>query len=64
MIFNVEQSEYVPDFTTVAGVRVLVHDQKRTPFPEEDGVDIPLGFSTSIGLRMASFLQSPSFLLV
>ena len=32
MIFNVEQTEYVPDFTTVAGVRVLVHDQKRTPF--------------------------------
>ena len=54
MIFNVEQSEYVPDFTTVAGVRVLVHDQRRTPFPEEDGVDIPPGFSTSSGLRMAS----------
>ena len=54
MIFNVEQEEYIADMTTVAGVRILVHDQKRTPFPEEDGINIPLGFSTSIGMRMVN----------
>ncbi len=58
VIFNVQQDEYIPELTEKAGVRVLVHDQERTAFLEEDGIDIPVGFSTAIGIRMVRFVYA------
>ena len=34
-----------------AGVRVVVHDQVKMPFPEEEGVLAQPGFMTSIGVQ-------------
>ena len=52
IVFNIEQSEYIADLTQTAGVRVLIHDQKRSPFPEEEGIDISPGYATSVGITM------------
>ena len=52
LILNVEQHEYVGELSDLAGARVLVHNQTKSPFPEEDGIDVPVGAATSVGLRM------------
>ena len=48
---NVEQNEYLPNITAKAGVRVVIHPQTQFPFPEDVGVDVSVGMSTSIGLK-------------
>ena len=48
---NIEQAEYLPNITSKAGVRVAVHPQSHFPFPEDVGVDVSVGMSTSIGLK-------------
>ena len=34
------------------GIRVLVHDQNTMPFPEDEGIAVAVGMSTSIGIQM------------
>ncbi|XP_048876279.1 amiloride-sensitive sodium channel subunit gamma-like [Brienomyrus brachyistius] len=46
----IQQTEYVRDITHSAGIRLLVHDQHATPFPEDEGVNIPPGTETDIGI--------------
>ena len=37
--------------TDEAGVRVVLTDQSRMPFPFDEGFSIPTGFATSIGIK-------------
>ncbi|KAL4609327.1 amiloride-sensitive sodium channel subunit gamma-like [Arapaima gigas] len=46
----IQQIEYVRDITHSAGIRLLVHNHLATPFPEDEGVNIPPGTETDIGI--------------
>ncbi|XP_063289571.1 amiloride-sensitive sodium channel subunit gamma-2-like [Pelobates fuscus] len=46
----IEQIEYVRDITHAAGIRLLIHDQTQMPFPEDEGVNVPPGAETDIGM--------------
>ncbi len=48
---NIEQEEYLENITAKAGVRVIIHPQTHVPFPEDVGVDVSVGMSTSIGIK-------------
>ncbi|XP_064620615.1 amiloride-sensitive sodium channel subunit alpha-like [Lineus longissimus] len=61
LVLNVEQYEYVKSLTPEAGVRVVVHQPKEMPFPEDEGFVVSPGFATMVGLRqrMITRLQAP-----
>ena len=46
----INQKEY-SRLTDEAGVRVVLTDQARMPFPFDEGFSVPTGFSTSVGIR-------------
>ena len=55
MVLNIMQDEYIESQGAEAGARVVVHDQTRVPFPEDEGSLARTGMLTSIGLqRVAS----------
>jgi hypothetical protein len=51
MVVNINQDEYVKEVGDTAGIRMVVHAQNRMPFPEDEGITVSPGHSTSIGLR-------------
>ena len=57
----IELNEYMASFSKRAGLKVVVHEANRVPFPDKDGVSVSAGFSTEIGMRMVwvhcTFLQ-------
>ena len=54
LILNIDQDEYVRQVVDTAGVRLVVHPQSRMPFPEDEGVTVSPGRSTSIGLKQVT----------
>lgn len=46
----INQGEYVR-LTDEAGVRVVLSDQARMPFPFDEGFSVPTGFATSVGIK-------------
>ena len=54
MILNINQEEYTELSGDMAGIRLVVHAQERMPFPEDEGITISPGHSTSIGMRQVS----------
>ncbi|XP_078379821.1 acid-sensing ion channel 2-like isoform X1 [Oculina patagonica] len=46
----IDQGEYT-SLTDEAGVRVVLTDQSRMPFPFDEGFSVPTGFSTSVGVK-------------
>ncbi|XP_071981568.1 epithelial sodium channel subunit gamma-like [Engystomops pustulosus] len=57
----IQQIEYVKDMTHSAGIRLLIHDQAQMPFPEDEGVNVPPGAETDIGMMKVHIdrLKSP-----
>ncbi|XP_045182436.2 amiloride-sensitive sodium channel subunit alpha-like [Mercenaria mercenaria] len=47
---NIEQDEYIAALSADAGVRITIHPRGIYPFPEDEGISIPPGFKTSIGI--------------
>ncbi|ESO09376.1 hypothetical protein HELRODRAFT_168357 [Helobdella robusta] len=52
IIFNVEQDEYIGEVTQYAGLRVVVHDPKKMPFPDDEGILVPPNALTHIGVQL------------
>ena len=48
---NVRQHDYTAQSGDTAAIRIVIHPQRRMPFPEDEGVNISPGFSTSIGIK-------------
>ncbi|KAM4675997.1 epithelial sodium channel subunit beta-like [Discoglossus pictus] len=46
----IEQEEYIKSLSTAAGLRVVLHGQGKMPFPEDEGVNIPPGQESDIGV--------------
>ena len=57
MILNVDQADYVTQGDDMAGIRMVVHEQGSMPFPEDEGLALNPGQSTSIGLRQVTILN-------
>nr|XP_033816173.1 amiloride-sensitive sodium channel subunit alpha-like isoform X2 [Geotrypetes seraphini] len=57
----IQQIEYIRGMTHAAGIRLLIHDQSQMPFPEDEGVNIPPGAETDIGMMKVHIkrLKSP-----
>ena len=47
----IETAQYVPEVSQAAGARIVIHNQGEMPFPDEDGINLVPGFSTSVGVR-------------
>ena len=47
----IESLAYVPQLSQTAGARIVIHNQGDMPFPDEEGINLVPGFSTSIGVR-------------
>ena len=54
MIINIDQANYVKDAGETAGIRLVVHGGERMPFPEDEGITVSPGHSTSLGLQKVS----------
>ncbi|KAM9311649.1 epithelial sodium channel subunit alpha-like [Gastrophryne carolinensis] len=46
----IEQNEYIRGLSTAAGLRVVLHGQGKMPFPEDEGVNVPPGQESDIGI--------------
>jgi hypothetical protein len=51
LILNVNQDEYISEGDDAAGMRLVVHEPLRMPFPEDEGLAINPGQTTSIGMQ-------------
>ncbi|XP_077977483.1 degenerin unc-8-like [Glandiceps talaboti] len=51
LTLHLEQSEYTALYGQAAGIRVLIHSQNETAFPEDKGIGISPGTYTYMGLR-------------
>ncbi|ESO09375.1 hypothetical protein HELRODRAFT_168356 [Helobdella robusta] len=60
--FNVEQNEYIETSET-AGLRVLIHDPQRMPFPEDEGFLVATNALTHVAVEVVCFVRG-NFLLV
>jgi len=54
ILVNIDQENYVKDAGETAGIRIVVHNGDRMPFPEDEGMTVSPGHSTSIGLQKVS----------
>jgi hypothetical protein len=52
---NIEQDQYVEGLSEEAGVNVIIHNARQMPFPYDEGITVPPGFSTSIAMRKVRF---------
>ncbi|KAL5016079.1 hypothetical protein ScPMuIL_005668 [Solemya velum] len=52
LTLNIEPEEYVTNFATGYGIRLVLHEPGTYPFPLEEGLTMSTGYETSIGLRM------------
>lgn len=57
MIFNVNQSDYLPYVSDEAGVRLLVNPHGVPLSLERNGISVATGFRTSIALRQVKILS-------
>jgi len=48
---SIGQNDYVKEAGDTAGLRLIVHPAERLPMPEDEGLTISPGHTTSIGLR-------------
>ena len=55
-----ETHEYLPELTDTAGIVVVLHDQNNMPLPDEEGILIPPGFETRLGVRRVSLVMFES----
>ncbi|XP_039631297.1 amiloride-sensitive sodium channel subunit gamma-2-like [Polypterus senegalus] len=46
----IEQEEYFQQLSHAAGLRLVIHDQKDMPFPEDDGVNVPPGQEADVAI--------------
>ncbi|XP_053382877.1 degenerin unc-8-like [Mercenaria mercenaria] len=56
---NIEQDEYIAALSPDAGVRITIHPRGTYPFPEDDGISVPPGFKTSIGIAKTELTRLP-----
>ncbi|KAH9518436.1 Amiloride-sensitive sodium channel subunit beta [Bulinus truncatus] len=51
----IDQREYVANLAPEAGARVVLHKRGTMPFPEDEGINVMPGTSTSIGIKQVVY---------
>ncbi|KAK0055370.1 amiloride-sensitive sodium channel subunit gamma-2 [Biomphalaria pfeifferi] len=51
LILFLENDEYLPLVTSGRGAHVIIHDRDTVPLPDDEGIAIPVGQQTMIGLK-------------
>ncbi|KAG8435732.1 hypothetical protein GDO86_013614 [Hymenochirus boettgeri] len=51
LVLRTEQHDYIPLLSSVAGARVLIHGHNEPAFMDDNGLNIPPGVETSIGMK-------------
>ncbi|XP_055884551.1 amiloride-sensitive sodium channel subunit alpha-like [Biomphalaria glabrata] len=51
LILFLENDEYLPLVTSGRGAHVIIHDRNTVPLPDDEGIAIPVGQQTMIGLK-------------
>lgn len=51
LVINIHQEDYIQDIGDSAGLRLVIHNQRKMPFPEDEGVTVSPGHYTSIGIK-------------
>ncbi|XP_041354877.1 amiloride-sensitive sodium channel subunit gamma-like [Gigantopelta aegis] len=51
--------EYIAEVADTVGFKILIHSQSVMPFPEDDGISISPGTSTSIGISKFQMTRAP-----
>ncbi|NWZ43822.1 SCNNA protein, partial [Brachypodius atriceps] len=51
LILKAEQKDHIPLLSTMAGVKVMIHNHNQTPFLEHEGFDIRPGIATTVGIQ-------------
>ncbi|XP_077870072.1 uncharacterized protein LOC102803246 [Saccoglossus kowalevskii] len=54
LTLNAEQNEYIGPVSQGASFRVVIHSQNSMPFPEEKGIDIQPGTSTTLAIKLTT----------
>ena len=52
LTINLEDDEYITNFASGFGLRLVIHEPGTYPFPAAEGLTLSPGFETSIGLKM------------
>ena len=52
LVINLEVDEYISNFTSGYGIRLVFHEPGTFPLPAQEGVTLSPGVETSIGIRM------------
>ena len=55
IVMDIGQYEYLPEVGEAAGTVVVVHGTDQMPFPEDEGVVLPPGKLSMIGIKVVSF---------
>ena len=50
----IEQNEYLPILSDVAGIRLVIHNQTYMPLPEKQGIVLATGFASNIAITRVS----------
>ncbi|XP_077870415.1 epithelial sodium channel subunit gamma-like [Saccoglossus kowalevskii] len=56
---DIDQDNYLPHITETAGIRLAIHPQNIYPFTEDNGISVPPGFASEIGLRLVTIEREP-----
>ncbi|XP_078454539.1 epithelial sodium channel subunit beta-like [Lampetra fluviatilis] len=52
LVLSIDQDEYIPFLTTIAGAVIMLHDQNTYPFLSNQGFFVKTGAETSVGIEV------------
>lgn len=52
VVFNIDTREYLHDFSSAYGVRMVLHETDTHPLPDEEGITLSNRYETHVGIRM------------
>ena len=52
LVLNIQQYDYLEELSDAAGARILIHQSRTLPFPEDEGILVGPGKATSVGIKM------------
>ena len=58
LVLNINQDDYTGILTDLAGIRLSIHNAYSVPFPEDSGINISPGMTTSISLRNNKIIRT------
>jgi hypothetical protein len=57
MIIDIDQFDYLSGSDDTAGIKLVIHNRLRLPFPEDEGLMVGPGRTASIGMQKVIHLS-------